>query len=197
MHRPLLLQRLLFCCSIAQEEVLGNIEEPNINGADAVDISDKEDDTIGPHWVLTETLTAPTGISTIERSLLMPVADGILSVVPAAQAQASKNNKLSTRTTIREMGPQILITQTFDRASNKLLLLETTSVLDPLTCTTRARVSQVFDQSANGDGSSVVNVFCVTEARTSADMHLVPRSGGGARGEGTVTGRRPVPPVSY
>lgn len=37
---------MLFCCSIAQEEVLGNIEEPNINGADAVDISDKEDDTI-------------------------------------------------------------------------------------------------------------------------------------------------------
>ena len=134
---------------------------------------------IGAHWRLTETLTSPTGFSTIETSKLIPVANGTLSVIQSGGKQAS------TRTTIREASAQVLVAQTFDRRTNKCLMLETTTVLDPQTCTTRARVSQIFDHTS-GDNGSAVNVFCVTEARTSDNVNLVPRETGG---------RRPKPPV--
>jgi hypothetical protein len=142
---------------------------------------------MGAHWKLTETLTAPEGVSTVETSLLVPIASGMLSVVSAANA-GGDGSAATTRTTIREMGTQILVTQTFDRASNELLLLETTTVLDPRTCTTRVRVSQIYDQAASG--GAAVSLFCVTEARTSADVHLVPRAAGAK-----AAGRRPRPPM--
>ena len=37
-----------------------------------------------------------------------------------------------TRTTIQEVGTQMMMAQTFDRATNRLLMVETTTVMDPL-----------------------------------------------------------------
>ena len=100
----------------------------------------------------------------------MPIKDGELQVYGAKATQESKNER--TRTIVSENGSSILLSKTYNVEDGKIVRLETTTLLDETTATTRARVTQLF-----GSGRSslaAVTVFNCVESRVDRNDEMVP-----------------------
>ena len=108
----------------------------------------------GPHWLCDESITTPSGVTRRTRSRWIPVSDGVLHVVN------ENGNENKVRTELKEIGGDLMLSRTISESTGRCLRLETLTVLDEHTATTRAKVTQIF----NGE-QMPVQVISVIESR--------------------------------
>jgi hypothetical protein len=122
----------------------------------------------GPHWIEECTVTAPNGVSRRSLHRWIPTTDGLLHV----HEDSNEGSEPATRTTVHEMGGDLLISKTYSISDGKIMRLESTTLLDERTATTRARVTQIF-----GSSPSAITVFNCVENRVDTTANSMVPSG--------------------
>ena len=117
----------------------------------------------GPHWLCDESITTPSGVTRRTRSRWIPVSDGVLHVVN------ENGNENNVRTELKEIGGDLMLSRTISENTGRCLRLETLTVLDEHTVTTRAKVTQIF----HGE-QMPVQVISVIESRVDMNDGIVP-----------------------
>ena len=93
----------------------------------------------------------------------------------------------TTRTIVTEMGGGVLMHKTYNVEDGRIMRLETLTLLDERTATTRARVTQLFGGASD---ASTLTVFSCVESRVDTTQdELVPS--GSPRMDGASERRHP------
>lgn len=117
-------------------------------------------DPLSRSWHEEQSFTSVGGLTTSQRSRLVPVADGVCAVEveePGAWAGADLR--------VEELHSNLLVLTAVDRRTERPLLVETTTVIDELR---RVRTVQRFDHSGALLGVYVIKETRVIDAVTGA-----------------------------
>jgi len=107
-----------------------------------------------------------------------------------AQVTHEEEKDRTTRTIVTEMGGGILMHKTYNVEDGRIIRVETLTLLDERTATTRARVTQLFGSASD---ASTLTVFSCVESRVDTTQdELVPS--GSPRMDGVRASERRHPP---